>query len=276
MRSCTGSASSLQRLAQPSGARPSGMGSVHSSPSYSSGPSRARARRTISTYSRVRRRGRPKGTPYQPSDTCGTRDPEPEAHASVAEHVQGDGRHRRGRGRASRNLHQAGAQRHALGLAGEQAEESHGLLSPGLGHPHRVQPQLVGQHRQLDLLLRGEPGPVGEEDADAHRADRTTIPRAVDLTLSPEEEAFRDELRALAGGQPPGPRARGRRGGLRLPPRLAAHALRGAAGPASPGRASTAGAAPRSSSRRSSTRRSRAPGPRSWPTCWAWPWAARR
>ena len=57
----------LERLAQPV---PS-TGSWNSSPSYSSGPSRARAARTISTYSRVRASGRAKGTPCQPSDTWG-------------------------------------------------------------------------------------------------------------------------------------------------------------------------------------------------------------
>ena len=46
-------------------------------PWYSSGPSRASALRTISTYSRVRASGRAKGTPCQPSDTCGPDTPSP-------------------------------------------------------------------------------------------------------------------------------------------------------------------------------------------------------
>ena len=72
MRSCTGRASSFS--GRPS---PSGSGSVQCSPAYSSGPSRASAARTISTYSRVRTSGRAKGTPYQPSETCGPDTPSP-------------------------------------------------------------------------------------------------------------------------------------------------------------------------------------------------------
>ena len=40
-------------------------------------PSRARAVRTISTYSRVRETGRANDTPCQPSDTCGPDTPRP-------------------------------------------------------------------------------------------------------------------------------------------------------------------------------------------------------
>ena len=52
-------------------------GSRYSSPWYSSGPSRASAARTISTYSRVRASGRANETPCQPSDTCGPDTPRP-------------------------------------------------------------------------------------------------------------------------------------------------------------------------------------------------------
>jgi hypothetical protein len=73
MRSCTGRVSSLSGFPSP---EPS-TGRRNSSPSYSSGPSRASARRTISTYSRVRASGRANGTPCQPSDTCGPETPNP-------------------------------------------------------------------------------------------------------------------------------------------------------------------------------------------------------
>ena len=62
----------------------------------------------------------------------------------------------------------------------------------------------------------------------------------MDLTLSPSEETFRDELRAWLEknhpGEPPEDDARG----VRVPPSLAAHAARGADGPGSRGRRSTA------------------------------------
>ena len=52
----------------------------------------------------------------------------------------------------------------------------------------------------------------------------------MDLTLSPSEEAFRDELRSWLEAQPPRRAAGGRGRGLRVPPALAAQAARGRLG----------------------------------------------
>ena len=52
-------------------------------------------------------------------------------------------------------------------------------------------------------------------------------PAPVDLTLSPQEEAFRDELRAWLAENHPGAGARRRHRRVRVPPRLAAQARRG-------------------------------------------------
>jgi hypothetical protein len=73
MRSRGGWIISLSGLPSPSGS----TGSRYSLPPYSTAPSRARMRRTISTYSRVRASGRAKGTPCQPSETCGPDSPSP-------------------------------------------------------------------------------------------------------------------------------------------------------------------------------------------------------
>ena len=96
---------------------------------------------------------------------------EPEPEAPVRQHVERGGGHR-GRGRGARgDLEQPRAERDPLRLAGQQPEHRHGVLAPRLRDPHGVQPDLVGEHREIDLLLRGEPGPVGEEEAGAHRGE---------------------------------------------------------------------------------------------------------
>ena len=61
---------------------------------------------------------------------------------------------------------------------------------------------------------------------DAPLADSVLVSARVDLTLSPAEEEFRDTLRVVDRGEPPGQRARGRRGVLRVPARMAAQAQR--------------------------------------------------
>ena len=101
-------------------------------------------------------------------------------------------------------------------------------------------------------------------------------PRPMDLTLSPSEEEFRDEVRDLARGEPPRPRARGRpRRGDGLPPRVAAQAARRrlgrdllAEGVRRPRRDDDRAGDLR---RRGGARRKR----RARPTCSAWRWAAR-
>ena len=96
---------------------------------------------------------------------------EPEPEAAVRQHVERRRGHR-GRGRGARgDLEQARAERDPLGLAGEQPEHRDRVLPPRLRDPHGVQPELVGEHRELHLLVGGEPGPVGEEEAGAHAQD---------------------------------------------------------------------------------------------------------
>ena len=164
MRSLTGLASSLSGL--PSSLPSSG--SWNSSPWYSSGPSRASALRTISTYSRVRASGRANGTPCQPSDTCGPDTPSPsrkrppDSTSSVAAVIAVAAGVRAG------ICMRAEPEPDPLGHGGHVAEHRHRILAPRLGHPDRVETRLVGLHGQRDLLLRGEPGPVGHVQADAH------------------------------------------------------------------------------------------------------------
>src|SRR4051794_18261318 len=91
------------------------------------------------------------------------------------------------------------------------AEHRHGVLPPRLGDPHRVEALPVGETRQLDLLLRGEPGPVGEEDPYAHERILCRRPRvgsrpmatttspvpALDLVPSDEERMLRESVAGI-------------------------------------------------------------------------------
>ena len=138
-------------------------GSWNSLPSYSSGPSRASALRTISTYSRVRETGRANDTPCQPSDTCGPDTPSPSRKRPLGERVERGRGHGRHRGRAGGDLEQPRAEADPLGHRAQVAEHRGRVLAPRLGHPHGVEALAVGELRQLDLLLGGEPGPVGED-----------------------------------------------------------------------------------------------------------------
>ena len=67
----------------------------------------------------------------------------------------------------------------------------------------------------------------------------------MDLTLSPSEEAFRDELRAWLEENHPGELPEDEDEAFEFSRALAAQAARGAAGPGSRGRRSTAAAARR-------------------------------
>ena len=162
----------------------------------------------ISTYSRVRRSGRRKGTPYQPSETCGPERPSPSGSAR---------RRARRAWRPPSRWPPAGARGSASARSRARSARScpsaarapRPRPAPGLGDPDGVEPQLVAEHREVDLLLGREPGPVGEEESDAHRgaslAGSTGIrSRAMDLTLAPEEQAFRDELRGWLEANDPG------------------------------------------------------------------------
>ena len=76
--------------------------------------------------------------------------------------------------------------------------------------------------------------------------DSQVVSRPMDLTLSPSETEFRDEVRTWLEENHPGPRARGRpRRGDGLPPRAGSSSCTAPAGPGSPGRRSTAAAARR-------------------------------
>ena len=97
----------------------------------------------------------------------------------------------------------------------------------------------------------------------------------MDLTLSPEEEAFRDELRSWLEANDPGREPEGDEAGFEFrrdwqkklyEARLGGHVL---------AEGVRRRAARRWSSRRSSTRRSSAPRRRRWPTCSGSPWAGR-
>jgi hypothetical protein len=99
--------------------------------------------------------------------------PEAEAEAPAAEHVERRRGHGRAGRRAGRDLHEARAEGDPLRLRGQPAEHRDGVLAPGLGDPHGVEPELVAQAGQPALLLRGEPGPVGEEQAEPHPRDVT-------------------------------------------------------------------------------------------------------
>ena len=98
----------------------------------------------------------------------------------------------------------------------------------------------------------------------------------MDLTLSPEEEAFRDELRGWLGDNHPGEEPEGDEAGFEFRRDWQRKLYDARLGRPVVAARSTAAAARRSSSRRSSTRRSCAPRRRSWPTCSGSPWAARR
>jgi hypothetical protein len=77
----------------------------------------------------------------------------PEPEAAAREHVERGGGHRgHGRG-AARDLHQPGAERHALRDRAQVAEHRHRVLAPRLGDPHRVEPGLVGLAGKSHLLL---------------------------------------------------------------------------------------------------------------------------
>ena len=67
----------------------------------------------------------------------------------------------------------------------------------------------------------------------------------MDLTLSPSEEAFRDELRVWLEDNHPGAAPEDEDEAFEFSPALAAQAARRAAGPACRGRRSTAAAARR-------------------------------
>ena len=88
---------------------------------------------------------------------------ESEPEAPAGQNVERDGAHRRHRGRPPGNLHEAGAERHALRDRAQMAEHRDHILTPRLGHPDRVEPGAIGLAGQGDLLLRREPGPVGQK-----------------------------------------------------------------------------------------------------------------
>jgi hypothetical protein len=46
------------------------------------------------------------------------------------------------------------------------------VLPARLRDPHRVEPELVAELGELDLLVEREPRPVGEEESDAHTVER--------------------------------------------------------------------------------------------------------
>ena len=98
----------------------------------------------------------------------------------------------------------------------------------------------------------------------------------MDLTLSPQEQAFRDELRAWLEANHPGNEPRGRRRRLRVPQGLAAAAATTPAGPGVSwpkefgGRGATLIEQAIYGEEMVARPRARAP-----PTCWGWPWAGR-
>ena len=93
---------------------------------------------------------------------------EAEPEAPARQHVERGGGHRRGRRRARGDLHQRRAEPDPLRHRGQVAEHRHRVLAPRLGHPDRVETDPVGLLGQGDLLLGGEPRPVGHVEADAH------------------------------------------------------------------------------------------------------------
>ena len=88
---------------------------------------------------------------------------EAEPEAAARQHVERGGGHRGGGRRACRDLHQGRAETDPLGHGGQVAEHRDRVLAPRLGHPHRVETRPVGLHGQRDLLLGGEPRPVGHD-----------------------------------------------------------------------------------------------------------------
>ena len=114
--------------------------------------------------------GRANETPCQPSDTCGPDTPRPSRKRPSGQRVErgrGHGGHRR---RAGGDLEQSRAEPDPLGHGAHVPEHGGGVLAPGLGTHTESRPSRSAGLRQLDLLLRGVPGPVGEEEADAHAA----------------------------------------------------------------------------------------------------------
>ena len=156
-------------------ARP-GAAACTRSPAYSSGPRgpapRARSPRTRACARRAWRTG----TPYQPSDTCGPDTPRPsrkrppERTSSVAAAIAVAAGWRAGicirpEPSATRSVRPASSPSTET-ASWPQASEIHTESSPSSS----------ASTRELDLLLEREPGPVGEEEADVHRAFEATAP----------------------------------------------------------------------------------------------------
>ena len=126
-------------------------------------------------------------------------------------------------------------------IAGIGAGARRARLLPGAGRRAVLRRDLPrrGDHGRRDRRPGADPGRRGDRlaaeavagpapaaaRADA-RVDGVLVSARVDLTLSPAEEEFRDTLRAWIAENHPGTRARGRRGVVRVPSRLAAQAQR--------------------------------------------------
>ena len=131
----------------------------------------ARERRAHDLHVLARARDRPRERHSVPAlRHLRARHAEAQAEAPVRERVERGRGHRRHRRRAGGNLEQARAQADPLGHRAHVAEHGGGVLAPRLGDPHGVEALAVGLLRKLDLLLGGVPGPVGEEEPDAHAA----------------------------------------------------------------------------------------------------------
>ena len=125
-----------------------------------------------------------------------------EPEAPLGEGVERGRGHGGHRGRAGGDLEQAGAEADPLGHRAQVPEHGGGVLAPGLGHPHGVEALAVGELRQLDLLLGGVPGPVGDVEADPHAAILCGVRRAVATAIvalavaAPAAHAWTPDMRS--------------------------------------------------------------------------------
>ena len=80
--------------------------------------------------------------------------------------------HRGRRGRAGRDLHDAGAELDAFGVGGDQHERGEGVGPPRLGGPDRIEAGLLGLDGHRDEVLGHRPAPVPECESQIHARGR--------------------------------------------------------------------------------------------------------
>ena len=108
--------------------------------------------------------GRAVGRAVQPLDDLGAAGAEPQDEAPARKFMKRQRRHRGHRRRAGADLHDAAAQRDALGARGEKGERSRGVARPGLRRPGEGNAHPFGPGD--DLRRGGEVPPVVAADGD--------------------------------------------------------------------------------------------------------------